>query len=115
MTTSSSSLTSHDFRFSRFLKSDKTDLRRVFGFDPIGAIDTVELTDVIDEFKSTSLIVDESKFYRLEKGSIGQSVIGHEKLRKIQNPLSVCLSILKMPKDPVKMCLRNFDTFRKVA
>ena len=72
ITTSSSSLTSHDFRFSRFLKSDMTDLRRLFGFDPIGAIDTVELTDVIDEFKSTSLIVDESEFYWLADLPIGQ-------------------------------------------
>lgn len=64
MTTSSSSRTSHDFRFSlRFLKRLNTDRRRFDLACPIGAIETVELTDVIDESRSTSWMVDESELY----------------------------------------------------
>ena len=63
ITISSSNRTSHDFRFSRFLKRLNTERRPRFLAWPIGAIETVELTELMDESKSTSLIVDESKFY----------------------------------------------------
>ena len=63
MTMSSSMRTSHDLRFSRFLNNPNIDFRRFWPFDPIGAIDTVELIELIDEFRSPSLnvAVDESE------------------------------------------------------
>ena len=63
ITISSSNRTSHDFRFSRFLKRLNTERRPRFLAWPIGAMETVELTELMDESKSTSLIVDESKFH----------------------------------------------------